>query len=230
MSYEIRFSNRQILEFIWPYLTIGTFLIIIIGTFWNTPSDIARISAIVAIFALVFTLALERAKNERRFFIRKNELTVYKRNLLFKLNGIVGAAQWALSTYITYDIDTSSRPSLKINYTTLGNFTKIQLESHKINYDDVRFFSTSDAVPMEIKEKLDLLNLDGEKLIIFLPIQKGTINRTIFTRYTQKIFDIINWSLENEDSDELINNAKNLVKMVEVMINVTTNPKFNGFI
>jgi len=230
MSTEVNFTKKQILSFLWPYLSVGIILLIIILSLWNKPTEIERASAIIAVFSLIFALVIERAKTERRELKIKKEISVYKRNLLFKLSGVVGAVQWATSTYITYGVNVSTLPTFMINYLTLDNFRRIQFDSHKINYDDVRFFSTSNVVPMEIKEKLDLINLDGEKLISLLPIQTGMLNRGIFIRYNQKILDIIRWSLENDESGELITTARNLISMVELLMDVTTYPKFKGFI
>ncbi|MEW6042937.1 MAG: hypothetical protein AB1608_01595 [Thermoproteota archaeon] len=203
---------------------------IIILTFWGSPIDIDRASAIIAVFSLIFALAIERAKVERKDQIKKNELSIYKRNLLFKLSGTLHAVQWAVSTYITYDVKMSTPRNSMINYLTLEDFRNGQFQSHKINYDDIRFFSASDTVPMEIKEKLDLINLDGEKLINFLPIEAGTINRGIFIGYIRKVLTITSWALKDEDSEELVNNARNLVSMIELLIDVTDFPKFKGFI
>jgi hypothetical protein len=50
-------------------------------------------------------------------------------------------------------------------------------------------------VPVEIKKLLDLLNLDGEKLIIYKPITLGFFNRTLYVGYFSKILRITRWCI-----------------------------------
>jgi hypothetical protein len=213
-----------------PYYTVGGILLFILMIFWNSSTDIARYSAIIGVFALITTLAYEGAKTAQKNIERKKQLTIYKNNLLFKLNGLTHAPEWSLSTYLIYQIDINTQPNFMINNITLEKFQQNQFNSHKIYYEDIRYFSTSDIVPMEIKEKLDLINLDGEKLISFLPITAGKINGGIYFKYMLKLLFIAQWCLKDEDSDEIINGARNLINGIELLIDLRSNPKFKGFI
>ena len=156
-----------------PYILAAIFFTVIVIIIWDDQVAIAQISIIFAISALLYSLGYSHLKETREDIKRKHSLSIYKKNLLLKLNGTLSTIQWTLSSYISYGVASGFPTTKKINNMSLTNFRKIQFESYKIYYDEIRYFTTSEIDPIEIKDKLDSLKLEAEKLINFLHLYVG---------------------------------------------------------
>jgi|SRR5579883_2724737 len=184
---------------------------------WNNEPAMALIAVVVSIAALVLTMWYEKIKEVKNEEIRKNSLTVFKRILLFKLIGTIQIIHWALQSYLSYDVEAMYPTSLKIGHLEVGEFQRQQFNAYKLYYDEIKYFATSEIVPIEIKEDLDMLNLYAEKLINFLPVKKGKINQKIFERYLEDVHKLVKWAIDNEKSDLIVKYGKELNDWIGTM-------------
>ena len=229
MISEEKFGVRRALGSILVFLIgLGLFYFLLI-IFLSNQIFVSALGALVSITAFFAFLMYESIKTEVKKFDRKKELLIYKRNLLFKLDGTISTVYQTLFNYLTYGVSTRTPPNFQMNYITLQDFRKAQFENYKIYYDDIKYFSATYVVPMQIKEKLEFLNLDAEKLISFLPINTGLISRVIFSRYLTNFLEIIKWTMD-DDSPEINDFADNLLTWVGMIVELPSLQQFRGFI
>lgn len=201
------------------YLGISIAFVLILLIFWNDELAISRLGIILAVAALLVTLWYDQIKDAKSKENRKRALTVYKRDLLFKLIGTLQIIHWSLFSYLSYRVSIVYPTTLQIGNLSVGEFQKIQFDSYKIYYEEIQYFSISDIVPIEIKEDLDWLNLDAEKLINFLPVSVGLLNHTILSRYTTRLFKILRWAIKNEDNSyEVCRHSKEVLEWIEMLL------------
>ena len=199
-------------------ITIVSILFLIF--IWNDPIEISRFAIILTIIALLSSLLIHELNEWKDAEKRRRSLSVYKRNLLFKLEGTMQIIHWALMSYLSYNVSMMYPTTLKIRNMKVRDFQRSQFDSYKLYYDEIKYFTTSEIVPMEIKEQLDLLNLEAEKLINFLPIKECELNQTTYERYLTKILKIVRWSIEDDDSDDTLRFAGQLLHWVEMFLDL----------
>ncbi|HXG74306.1 MAG TPA: hypothetical protein VNK44_05775 [Candidatus Nitrosotenuis sp.] len=187
---------------------------------WYDQAAIAQVGIVISVAALLVSLWYDQYKSAQNSERRKQSLLVYKRNLLFKLEGTLSIIHWTLESYLSHNVASLYPTTFKIRNMSVSDFRKNQFDNYKIYYDEIKYFSTSEIVPIEIKEELDFLNLQAEKLINFLPVTAGKLNEKIFHMYINKMIRILKWAINDEDSDLLFNYAKHIIEWLNMLLDL----------
>lgn len=129
MIFEKKYDAKCALEAIWIYLLGLLIFYFLILVFLKNPFFISGLGTIVTVTAFFLFLMLELIKTEKKKFERKNELTIYKRNLLFKLEGTLNIINWTLSSYLTLKVSMMYPTTTKIQNMSVKKFQESQFNS-----------------------------------------------------------------------------------------------------
>ena len=139
MSEETFDNKKKIKSIIVPLIGLILFDIIFIVYIFDE-IFLSALGTLVSVTAFFTFLMYEYGKNIKRKFERKKEISIYRRNLILKLNGTLSIIRWTIETYHTYGVATGFPTNRRIGNRTLGSFRKTQFDDYKVYYDEIKYF------------------------------------------------------------------------------------------